>query len=179
MANFLSDLKSGPLGSKLIPDGDALKRKVDGQRETFLKGVSTTKHGKKEDPTYLHFRFIFDFGETSIMDPETFLAPSPLFRPTERTANDAEINSFARASGVAEQDLPNYIRALTENEAKSGNGNFYSDTDFFYGSKFKIRKITSEYFIASGFFKYTSTFFFSVYYLTSKIKFTNNNIYYI
>lgn len=138
MANFLSDLKSGPLGSKLIPDGDALKRKVDGQRETFLKGVSTTKHGKKEDPTYLHFRFIFDFGETSIMDPETFLAPSPLFRPTERTANDAEINSFARASGVAEQDLPNYIRALTENEAKSGNGNFYSDTDFFYGSKFKI-----------------------------------------
>ncbi len=138
MANFLSDLKSGPLGSKLIPDGDALKRKVDGQRETFLKGVSTTKHGKKEDPTYLHFRFIFDFGETSIMDPETFLAPSPLFRPTERTANDDEINSFARASGVAEQDLPNYIRALTENEAKSGNGNFYSDTDFFYGSKFKV-----------------------------------------
>jgi hypothetical protein len=127
------------LGSKLIPDGDALKRKVDGQRETFLKGVSTTKHGKKEDPTYLHFRFIFDFGETSIMDPETFLAPSPLFRPTDRTANQDEIISFARANGVAEQDIPNYIRALTENEAKSGNGNFYSGTDFFYGSKFEVK----------------------------------------
>ena len=58
MADFISDFGSNLKGS-VIPNGDALNRKIDFQREKFLKGISSTKHGKKEDPTYLHFKFIF------------------------------------------------------------------------------------------------------------------------
>ena len=79
----------------------SLNRKIDYQREKFLKGVSTSKHGKKEDPTYLHFRFIFDEGITDQIDPETFLAPSPLFRPYKNpakpTGNDAVTNDLKEA----------------------------------------------------------------------------------
>ena len=66
----------------------SLNRKIDYQREKFLKGISTSKHGKKEDPTYLHFRFIFDEGITDVIDPETFLAPSPLFKLYNNPAED-------------------------------------------------------------------------------------------
>ena len=101
MADFLSDF-GGSLGDKVLPNGDALNRKIDGQREKFLKGISSTKYGKKEDPTYLHFRFIFDFGDTSEMDPETFLAPSPLFRSATRDSNRniANIDAAADAANV-------------------------------------------------------------------------------
>jgi hypothetical protein len=151
MADFASEFKSGPLGSKITPNGDALKRKIDSTRDTFLKGISSTKHGKKEDPTYLHFKFIFDFGNTTFIDPETFLAPSPLFRPMNnlkknkdgdaQSNNDQDIVNFAGDSrgiqakgGVTDS---NYVNQLSEVDSQNP-GNFYTDMDFFYGSKFKV-----------------------------------------
>jgi hypothetical protein len=137
MSNFFSGLKDGISGSNILPDGDVLKRKIDYQRENFLKGVSTTKHGKKEDPTYLHFRFIFDFGNTGIIDPQTFLAPSPLFRdldspetPEEKAASNKELISAADKGGEALSDV---LKRTLERKGK-----FYTDTDFFYGSKLII-----------------------------------------
>ena len=38
----------GNLGSAVK---DSLNRKIDTQRDKFLKGISTSKHGKKEDRT--------------------------------------------------------------------------------------------------------------------------------
>jgi hypothetical protein len=99
----------------------SLNRKIDYQREKFLKGISTSKHGKKEDPTYLHFRFIFDEGISDQIDPETFLAPSPLFSPYK---NPAKATGVEGATGNAEQPTPpSFV---------TGGSNF------FYQSKFRI-----------------------------------------
>jgi len=104
----------------------SLNRKIDYQREKFLKGISTSKHGKKEDPTYLHFRFIFDEGITDTIDPETFLAPSPLFRlynnPAQKTGLEAE-EATRTGKGLDEPTPPSFV---------TGGSNF------FYQSKFKI-----------------------------------------
>jgi hypothetical protein len=145
MADFISDFGSG-LRDNVLPTGDVLNRKIDSQREKFLKGISSTKHGKKEDPTYLHFKFIFDLGNTSLIDQETFLAPSPLFRPFKPTATDlsAEANEIGnfRASqknsiDPTKQGTPDQI-AKIDQLASVGDSGFKSDMDFFYGSKFKI-----------------------------------------
>jgi hypothetical protein len=98
----------------------SLNRKIDYQREKFLKGISTSKHGKKEDPTYLHFRFIFDEGITDQIDPQTFLAPSPLFRPYKNAAPNTGFDALTKQ----EQDTPGSF--------STGGSNF------FYQSKFKI-----------------------------------------
>ena len=145
MADFISDFGSG-LRDNVLPNGDALNRKIDSQREKFLKGISSTKHGKKEDPTYLHFKFIFDLGNTSLLDQETFLAPSPLFRPYK--PNEVDLSAEARDLGsfrAAQKDkinpngegAPEEI-AKIDRLASVGDSGFKSDTDFFYGAKFKI-----------------------------------------
>jgi len=106
----------------------SLNRKIDYQREKFLKGISTSRHGKKEDPTYLHFRFIFDEGISSRIDPETFLAPSPLFRPY---ANPDKKTGPEAATGDAEGKAPD----------KDTDPSFITEgstSNFFYSSKFKI-----------------------------------------
>jgi hypothetical protein len=139
MADFLSDFSSN-LGGKVLPNGDALNRKIDFQRDKFLKGISSTKHGKKEDPTYLHFKFIFDFGNNSLMDPETFLAPSPLFRSyDDRSYNDI-VNDISTRAQTAEGDKvnPNDVNAVLSQLEKNVNNGFGTSEDFFYGSKSKI-----------------------------------------
>jgi hypothetical protein len=149
MADFLSDFGSS-LGDKVLPNGDALNRKIDFQREKFLKGISSTKHGKKEDPTYLHFKFIFDFGNTSILDEETFLAPSPLFRgykpdSFETSQGNTELAAFKAPQIVkitSDQTLKEDERlealAKLDKITNSGVGGFTSNFDFFYGAKSKI-----------------------------------------
>ena len=52
---------------------------VDKNRVNFLKGLTSTTSGQKEDPTYTGFRIMFDFGNGAMVDPETFLPISPLF----------------------------------------------------------------------------------------------------
>lgn len=139
MADFLSGFGSS-LGDKVLPDGDVLKRKVDAQRETWLRGISSTKYGKKEDPTYLHFRFIFDFASTATIDPETFLAPSPLFRPLDISISDRDKAEAAEGDRLLSLD-PNNGNALSDAVSSvqgSGSGNFFTTEEFFYGSKAKV-----------------------------------------
>ena len=153
MADFSSDFTSN-LGGNVIPNESALDRKIDFQREKFLKGVSTTRHGKKEDPTYLYFKFIFDFAVSGEIDPETFLAPSPLFRPVsgeslpgESDYNDLANSVASRAFGQAQSQGESQVNNgnFAENggqiekkiNAISANG-FLTNTDFFYGSKFQM-----------------------------------------
>ena len=54
---------------------------TDKQRSLFLKGFKLSKQGQYEDPTYLGFKIVIDFGTLPI-NPEDGLAPSPLFRDT-------------------------------------------------------------------------------------------------
>ena len=110
----------------------SLNRKIDYQREKFLKGISTSKHGKKEDPTYLHFRFIFDEGITDAIDPETFLAPSPLFKLYN---NPAKLTGAEAATGA----VGDYREQPTEPSFVTGGASF------FYGSKFQINGMLENY----------------------------------
>jgi hypothetical protein len=52
---------------------------TDKQRSLFLKGFRLSKQGNYEDPTYLGFKIIFDFGTLPI-SAEDGLPPSPLFK---------------------------------------------------------------------------------------------------
>ncbi len=52
---------------------------TDKQRSLFLKGFKLSKQGNYEDPTYLGFKIIFDFGTLPI-NAEDGLPPSPLFK---------------------------------------------------------------------------------------------------
>jgi len=123
MADFASNIRNEAK--------ESLNRKIDSQREKFLKGVSTTKHGKKEDPTYLHFKFIFDTGDSSPIDPETFLAPSPLFRPYNPSK---KLTDDERRNMSAEE----YNKYNKQRETDESQGGFTTDEDFFYGSKVRI-----------------------------------------
>lgn len=51
----------------------------DKQRSLFLKGFKLSNQGKYEDPTYLGFKVIFDFGVLPVRADDG-LPPSPLFR---------------------------------------------------------------------------------------------------
>lgn len=140
----MSDFTSG-LSNNLIPDGNILNRKIDFQREKFLKGISSTKHGKKEDPTYIYFKFIFDFGNVGLIDPETFLAPSPLFRGD---TTDYELFKKDTYTNIPDTD-PNKedkIREITDRQI----GGFLSDIDFFYGTKAKIDDRAKKLFNING-----------------------------
>ncbi len=52
---------------------------TDQQRSLFLKGFKLSDQGKYEDPTYLGFKIIFDFGVLPVRADDG-LPPSPLFR---------------------------------------------------------------------------------------------------
>ena len=127
------------LSNNLIPGGDILNRKIDFQRDIFLKGISNTKHGKKEDPTYIYFKFIFDFGDNYFLDPETFLAPSPLFRSYNTDYNNltSNRNTYENAAGLTGDTKSKFESAMNNIDAQTQSG-FLSDMDFFYGSKGKI-----------------------------------------
>lgn len=71
-------------------------RATDKNRNLFLKGFRLSDQGKNEDPTYLGFKFVFDFG-TLPVDPEWGWAPSPLLRVDNYTPG----NGAGMASGLA------------------------------------------------------------------------------
>jgi len=54
-------------------------RATDRNRNLFLKGFRLSDQGSNEDPTYLGFKFVFDFGVLPVND-EYGWAPSPLLR---------------------------------------------------------------------------------------------------
>jgi hypothetical protein len=64
---------------------------TDKQRSLFLKGFKLSKQGQFEDPTYLGFKIVIDFGTLPI-NSEDGLPPSPLFR--ERSYEHGKANDF-------------------------------------------------------------------------------------
>jgi len=137
MADFLSNLGSG-LKNNLTPDPKKfLSRKIDAQRNNFIKGISSHRHAKKEDPTYLSFKFIFDFAIGSEIDPETFLAPSPLFRNSDEFQNDEELSNYIKDLSNKETSRGDKLDDYEMDKIR-GKGGFSKDIDFFYGAKFRV-----------------------------------------
>jgi hypothetical protein len=60
---------------------------TDRNRNLFLKGFRLSNSGANEDPTYLGFKFVFDFGTLPI-NPDYGWAPSPLLRIKNYTTID-------------------------------------------------------------------------------------------
>lgn len=60
---------------------------TDKNRSLFLKGFNLSRQGNYEDPTYLGFKIIFDFGGLPI--DEYGMAPSPLFRDDNYSAENS------------------------------------------------------------------------------------------
>jgi len=107
---------------------------TDRERSLFLKGFKLSKQGNYEDPTYLGFKIVFDFGTLPI-SPEDGMPPSPLFR--DRSYFFESGGSFA-ASNPFSQPQYDY-----RNPSEGGMVQFYSassyleqrEFDFQYGPK--------------------------------------------
>ena len=90
---------------------------TDKLRSLFLKGFKLSKQGKYEDPTYLGFKIVIDFGALPIRDDDG-LPPSPLFK------EDSYIPSGFSSDNPFGQ--PQYSYRTTPN----GAVNFYSATSY-------------------------------------------------
>jgi hypothetical protein len=86
---------------------------TDQLRSLFLKGFKLSKQGKYEDPTYLGFKMVIDFGSLPIRDDDG-LPPSPLFREQSYIPS-----GFSSANPFGQ---PQYSYRTTPN----GAINFYS-----------------------------------------------------
>jgi hypothetical protein len=64
---------------------------TDRNRSLFLKGFNLSNSGANEDPTYLGFKFVFDFGSLPV-NLEYGWAPSPLLRIPNYTSVDGAAN---------------------------------------------------------------------------------------
>ena len=64
---------------------------TDKNRSLFLKGFNLSRSGENEDPTYLGFKFMFDFGSLPV-NLEYGWAPSPLLRIPNYTTTDGAAN---------------------------------------------------------------------------------------
>jgi hypothetical protein len=104
---------------------------TDKQRSLFLKGFKLSKQGNYEDPTYLGFKVIIDFGVLPV-NADDGLPPSPLFKDGNYYAdNFTSRNPFG-------QSQYNYMT-----ESRDGRVAFYSaagyleqrESDFQYGGK--------------------------------------------
>ena len=90
---------------------------TDKLRSLFLKGFKLSKQGKYEDPTYLGFKIVIDFGTLPVRDDDG-LPPSPLFK------EGSYIPSGFSSSNPFGQ--PQYSYRTTPN----GEINFYSATSY-------------------------------------------------
>jgi len=90
---------------------------TDKLRSLFLKGFKLSKQGKYEDPTYLGFKIVIDFGVLPIRDDDG-LPPSPLFK------EDSYIPSGFSSTNPFGQ--PQYSYRTTPN----GAIDFYSATSY-------------------------------------------------
>jgi hypothetical protein len=90
---------------------------TDKLRSLFLKGFKLSKQGKYEDPTYLGFKIVIDFGTLPIRDDDG-LPPSPLFKEESYIPS-----GFSSANPFGQ---PQYSFRSTPN----GAINFYSATSY-------------------------------------------------
>ncbi len=98
---------------------------TDKNRNLFLKGFQLSESGKNEDPTYLGFKIVFDFGVLPI-SPEYGWAPSPLLKAGNYTLNNTAAaatqlgNPFGQPQYISRQSDVTYYSAyryLLEREA--------------------------------------------------------------
>jgi hypothetical protein len=97
---------------------------TDKMRGLFLKGFRLSNQGSFEDPTYLGFKIVIDFGNLPV-DPEFGVPPSPLFRPNEYTFDSgfAALNPFGQeAYQVSSKGSPPFHSAQSYLREREGNG---------------------------------------------------------
>ena len=97
---------------------------TDKMRSLFLKGFRLSNQGSFEDPTYLGFKIVVDFGSLPI-DAEFGIPPSPLFRPNAYTFDSgfAALNPFGQeAYQVASQGSPPFHSAQSYLREREANG---------------------------------------------------------
>ena len=90
---------------------------TDKLRSLFLKGFKLSKQGKYEDPTYLGFKIVIDFGTLPVRDDDG-LPPSPLFKEASYIPS-----GFSSANPFGQ---PQYSYRTSPN----GAINFYSATSY-------------------------------------------------
>jgi hypothetical protein len=120
MADFLSNIKDN--ASSVADGNQILNRGVDKNRTLFLKGLTSTSSGQKEDPTYLGFRIMFDMGHGGLVDPENFLPISPLFsqgnnlisgNPAGMKLNSSNMDFFhGSRQQIKDSKFPNYTEDM-------------------------------------------------------------------
>ena len=107
---------------------------TDKHRSLFLKGFKLSKQGNYEDPTYLGFKLVFDFGTLPI-NADDGLPPSPLFKDDSYYHGSG--NSFFSENPFGQRQY-DYI-----NPSPNGKVAYYSaasyleqrESDFLYGGK--------------------------------------------
>lgn len=77
---------------------------TDRNRSLFLKGFNLSRSGENEDPTYLGFKFVFDFGALPV-NLEYGWAPSPLLRVQNYTTTDGAANMPQNMFGQPQYDF--------------------------------------------------------------------------
>jgi hypothetical protein len=146
MSDFLSSAKD--LGSQ------AIRNNIDKSRNLFLKGLKTTSAGQKEDPTYLGFRLMFDYGYGGRVDPETYLPISPLFCDIPHNGLGMDYFSLSKeirlpgqgnyTENVAYYSAQGYLRqrATTEEYGKFGTHSVREQS--LHGFKDMLRNINEK-----------------------------------
>ena len=86
---------------------------TDKNRSLFLKGFNLSRSGENEDPTYLGFKFVFDFGSLPV-NLEYGWAPSPLLR----------IPNYTSVNGAA--NMPKNLFGQPQYQNVNSNVTYYS-----------------------------------------------------
>ena len=122
----MSDFSSS-IGSNIssVNSSNTFSTGTDKDRSNFLKGLKTTTSGQKEDPTYLGFRLLFDFGLGARIDEETFLPISPLL------CSDVQMPNNGGGQGM---DLFTMSKQVRNNLASSDDTNSLANvtSDLYY-----------------------------------------------
>lgn len=99
---------------------------TDKNRSVFLKGFKLSRSGENEDPTYLGFKFVFDFGSLPV-NLEYGWAPSPLLRVANYTTVNGAANMPSNMWGQPQYtaaDPTNVIYYSTYNYLLQRDGNY-------------------------------------------------------
>ncbi len=128
---------------------------TDQLRSLFLKGFKLSKQGNYEDPTYLGFKIVIDFGTLPVRADDG-LPPSPLFRETSYINNDFFGNNPFGQPQYSYRSQPNgnvsfysAISYLREREAQFPRGGKRSDMLIQFKNTFSDLLNNSPWFIQS------------------------------